>query len=72
MFQRVKNLELQLQSNRDFHGNVRRRMLERIDRLESQCASLLEGGHGGGGDGASSRTAKLGDFEEEVSDEASP
>ena len=72
MFQRVKNLELQLQSNSDFHGNVRRRMLERIDRLESQCTSLLEGGHGGGDDGASSRTVQLEDFEEEESDEASP
>ena len=71
MFQRVKNLELQLQSNRDFHGNVRRRMLERIDSLESQCASLLEDGHGGGNDGVSTRTAQLEGFEEEESDEAS-
>ena len=71
LFQRVKKLEQQLQSSRDFHGNVRRRMLERIDRLESQCASLLEGGHGGGGDGASSRTGSW-KILREVSDEASP
>ena len=33
-YDRVRHLELQLQSTRDFQGLVRRRMLERLDRLE--------------------------------------
>jgi antibiotic biosynthesis monooxygenase (ABM) superfamily enzyme len=55
-FERVQKLEMQLQSSRDFNGVVRRRMLERIDRLEFHCAALLEEGRGGGGGGGGGAT----------------